>query len=77
MSIHNLIQTDSKMLASPRSFHGKIKDIVSRYSEGVWFCLSFILFLVMGPFSVFAVLVGLYSLATGEQKEKMVEPASC
>jgi small neutral amino acid transporter SnatA (MarC family) len=49
----------------------------ARLSEPFWFCLSFLLFLVMGPFSVIAVVYGLWSLASEENRQKMIEPASC
>ena len=50
---------------------------LSRMSEAIWLSITFLLFIVMGPFSVIAVLYGLWALATGETKERMVEPASC
>jgi hypothetical protein len=43
--------------------------------ESCWFCLTFVLFLLMGPFSVIAVLVGLRSLASEENRDRMIEPA--
>lgn len=51
-------------------------SLLSRCSECFWFCLSFILFIVMGPFSAVAVVVALFSLAGKENQSKMVEPAS-
>jgi len=50
---------------------------VSQLSEALWLCITFLLFIVMGPFSIIAVVYGLWSLASGENREKMVEPASC
>lgn len=50
---------------------------ISQLSESIWLCTTFLLFIVMGPFSVIAVMYGLWALATGENKERMVEPASC
>lgn len=50
---------------------------IARLSEFIWLCITFLLFIVMGPFSVIAVVYGLWALATGENKEKMIEPASC
>ena len=47
---------------------------ISTLSEVFWFCLSFFLFLLMGPFSVFAVLIGLFSLTGEAQRDRMVEP---
>ncbi len=43
-------------------------------SESLWFCLTFLLFLLMGPFSAIAVLIGLGSLASEENRERMNEP---
>lgn len=50
---------------------------VSQLSETLWLCLTFLLFIAMGPFSVIAVIYGLWSLASRENREKMVEPARC
>ena len=45
-------------------------------SEYFWFCLSFLLFVIMGPFSAIAVVIGLCSLASDENRNRMVEPES-
>lgn len=50
---------------------------LSKMSEPFWLCLSGVLFLIMGPFSIIAVLYGLWSLASEENRQKMIEPASC
>ena len=50
---------------------------ISQFSETLWLCITFALFVIMGPFSVIAVVYGLWALANGEHKEKMIEPASC
>ena len=50
---------------------------VSQLSEALWLCITFLLFIAMGPFSVIAVVYGLWSLSTGENRDKMIEPASC
>ena len=47
----------------------------TQISESCWFALTFLLFLLLGPFSVIAVLAGLGSLASEEHREKMTEPA--
>jgi len=47
----------------------------ARITESFWFCLSFVLFLLMGPFSAIVVLIGLGSLASEENRERMKEPA--
>lgn len=54
----------------------RLSRLAARWSEPFWLCISFLLFVVMGPFSVIAVLYGLWSLANGENREKMIEPAS-
>jgi len=59
------------------SLYKNIFSRISELSELIWLCITFLLFIVMGPFSVIAVLYGLWALATGETKERMVEPASC
>lgn len=43
--------------------------------ESFWFGLTFLLFLLLGPFSAIAVLIGLGSLANEESRERMNEPA--
>ncbi len=48
---------------------------LSQISEGFWFCLSFILFILLGPFSAIVVLIGLGSLAGEDKRQSMVEPA--
>lgn len=50
---------------------------ISRVSETLWLCITLLLFIAMGPFSVIAVVYGLWSLATGEKRDRMVEPARC
>lgn len=44
-------------------------------SEWFWFGLSFLLFILLGPFSAVVALIALGSLASEEQRERMVEPA--
>lgn len=56
-------------------FQGTSTFSFSKISEVVWLCITFMLFVAMGPFSVIAVLYGLLSLATRKNREKMVEPA--
>ena len=51
-------------------------SFLSDLSEPFWFCVSFLLFLLMGPFSAIAVIIGMCSLANEENRSKMVEPAS-
>lgn len=52
-----------------------IRAHLSQIAESFWFCLTFVLFLLMGPFSAVAVLIGLGSLASEENRERMTEPA--
>ena len=55
----------------------KTTDTAARLSEIVWLIITFLLFVAMGPFSVIAVMYGLWSLSSKENREKMVEPAAC
>lgn len=48
---------------------------LSQLVELSWFFLTFTLFLLMGPFSAIAVLLGLGSLASEKNREEMTEPA--
>lgn len=62
--------------AGHSSFISALVNRISQMSETIWLGITFTLFIAMGPFSVIAVLYGLWALATGENKGKMVEPAS-
>jgi len=53
-----------------------IREHLAQITESFWFGLTFVLFLLMGPFSVVAVLIGLGSLGNAENREQMTEPAS-
>ena len=50
---------------------------VSWLSDILWPVFTFFLFVLLGPFSVIAVIIGLMSLGSAENREKMVEPSSC
>lgn len=54
---------------------GWVRSHLTHIAETFWFCLSFILFLILGPFSAIIVLIGLGSLASEENRERMTEPA--
>lgn len=77
------MKTTHHILTSQARFHNGLSPIqsvltrISKMSEPFWLCLSCVLFLIMGPFSIIAVLYGLWSLASDENRQKMVEPASC
>jgi len=53
-----------------------IRTHLAQILESFWFCLTFVLFLLLGPFSAIAVLIGLGSLGNAENREQMTEPAS-
>jgi hypothetical protein len=74
--LHQTITTDQKKDGG-LSMVKRASTLAAKLSESFWFCLSFLLFIVMGPFSAIAVVIGLWSLATSEEcRDKMVEPAS-
>lgn len=75
-AIHDFITGQTKDGTEASIVH-RINHILARMSEPFWFAVAFLLFLAMGPFSVIAVVYGLWSLASGENRERMVEPASC
>ena len=52
-----------------------LRSHAHQFTESLWFCLAFGLFVLMGPFSAVVVLIGLGSLASKEKREKMPEPA--
>lgn len=53
-----------------------IQAHMSHICESFWFCLAFVLFIILGPFSAVVVLIGLGNLASEESRSKLVEPAS-
>lgn len=53
----------------------RVRAHLARVIESFWFCLTFVLFLLLGPFSAVVVLIGLGSLASEEHRERMIEPA--
>ena len=75
--LHQTITTEHKEKDGGLSLINRTGSAAARLSELFWFCLSFLLFIVMGPFSAIAVMIGLWSLATSDEcRENMVEPAS-
>lgn len=56
-----------------KSIVTKLADRMSQLSEAFWFTLSLCLFIIMGPFSIFAVIIGLHSLATKNAKQNEPE----
>lgn len=54
----------------------RMADRFNGLRERFWFLSTFILFMVMGPFSVFAVTIGLFSLAKNQDNKEAPEPAS-
>ena len=71
------ILTSQAKVDSGRTPLKRVLANLSKMSEPFWLCLSCVLFLIMGPFSIIAVLYGLWSLASDENRQKMIEPASC
>ncbi|MHB1349119.1 MAG: hypothetical protein C4563_00355 [Desulfobulbus sp.] len=74
---HHILTGQAKVNAAELSPMRRVLAQVSKLSEPFWLCLSFGLFLIMGPFSIIAVLYGVWSLASEENRQKMVEPANC
>ena len=57
------------------SLISRTKSPAAKLNESFWFCLSFLLFIIMGPFSAIAVLIGLWSLSSNDEfKDKTTEP---
>lgn len=52
-----------------------IRAHLAQITESLWFCLTFVLFVLLGPFSAIVALIGLGSLASEENRDRMVEPA--
>lgn len=77
MNTTHHILTNQAKVESGLSPVKRVLTQLSKMSEPFWLCLSCVLFLIMGPFSIIAVLYGLWSLASDENRQKMIEPASC
>ena len=76
MSILHQTITANQTKDNGFSLISRTKAMAAKFSESFWFCMSFLLFIVMGPFSAVAVLIGLWSLATSEEcRDNMIEPA--
>ena len=74
MSIfHHTLTSDIKRYPGAALLQ-RLQENAPACSEVFWFCLSFLLFLVMGPFSAVAVIIALFSLAGEEQRQGMSEP---
>nr|WP_321468273.1 hypothetical protein [uncultured Desulfobulbus sp.] len=58
-----------------RSLSTWVRSHLAQIVESFWFCLTLVLFLLMGPFSAVVVVIGLGSLSSEENREKMIEPA--
>lgn len=71
--IHLLAEHHRKQ--EKKSIYTKLTKLMGQLSEPFWFVLSLILFMVMGPFSIFAVLIGLHNLASKAKTQKGPEPA--
>jgi hypothetical protein len=60
-----------------KSLLTRLHDRFAQLSETFWFCLSLLLFVVMGPFSIIAVIYGLWSLANNQKVRESAEPQNC
>lgn len=74
MNISSMHINDNKMLSDDVTLLKRFLSSVTTYSEYLWFGITFILFLLMGPFSIIAVVIGLWNLASGEQVKGLAEP---
>ena len=70
--IHLLSTSQTKK--EKKSIVTKLADKMSQLSEAFWFTLSLCLFIIMGPFSIFAVIIGLHTLATKNGNQNEPEP---
>ena len=60
-----------------KSIVARLAKSMGQLSEAFWFVLSLALFMLMGPFSIIAVVAGLYHLSTNGKDQKSPEPANC
>lgn len=56
-----------------KSIIAKLADRMGQLSEVFWFILSLSLFIILGPFSIFAVIIGVYSLAMQNKNSREPE----
>jgi len=77
MTMNTLPHNQTKRLENDggRSLGTWVRSHLAQIVESFWFCLTFLLFLLLGPFSAVVVLIGLGSLASEENRAKMTEPA--
>lgn len=54
----------------------RVHNRFARLGEIFWFCLALLLFVLLGPFSIIAVIIGLFSLAGTKENRQAVKPAS-
>lgn len=76
MNISRILLSNSTMISEKSSFLKKLKAIAAAHSEHFWSCIAFVLFLLMGPFSAIAVVIGLWNLTNSEYTSRMTEPAT-
>ncbi len=67
---------NQKIFSQKSSFLNKISRVAASYSEHFWFSILFVLFLLMGPFSAIAAVIGLWNLTNSEFTSQMTEPAT-
>jgi hypothetical protein len=77
MSTLNNFYPDQQKHETGISIFQNIVSKVSGLSESIWLGVTFLLFILMGPFSIIAVLYGLWILGSAENREKMAEPVRC
>ncbi|MFP3983626.1 MAG: hypothetical protein ACLFV2_08055 [Desulfurivibrionaceae bacterium] len=71
----HLIANSQKKIET-RTLIMRLADRFNGLNERFWFLTTFILFVVMGPFSVLAVMIGLFSLAKNQANQEASEPVS-
>ncbi len=59
-----------------QSLIARIHYRFAHLGEVFWFCLALSLFVLLGPFSIIGVVVGLFSLAGTKENRQANEPAS-
>lgn len=60
-----------------KSLVTQIAQAMNQSSEVFWFVLSLGLFVLMGPFSIIAVIAGLYQLSVHTKNQKEPESVGC
>ncbi len=76
MNTSQILFTNKKTNSQQISPLKSLIALTASCSEHLWLVITFILFLLMGPFSAIAVVIGLWNLTSAEYFNKSTEPTA-